>query len=130
MSARKKHSQTAAVVLTERALSDLREIERFSIKEWGRKTADKYLDAIAAALYRLKQDPAILSLEPGFAPGLFFYRVRKHFLVCDFDGQLISVLTILHTSMDLPTRLAELEPQLIAEAQFLHDKLRKRSKSD
>jgi hypothetical protein len=32
--------------------------------------------------------------------------------------------------MDLPTRLAELEPRLIAEAQFLHEKLRSKSKAD
>jgi toxin ParE1/3/4 len=124
MSSRKKSSPKAAVILTERALADIRNIESYSLEEWGRKTAEKYLDDMATALDRLKANPQILQLEPAFATGLFFYRVRKHFLVCDFDGRTVIVLTVIHTSMDIPTRLAELQPRLIAEAQFLHNKLR------
>jgi toxin ParE1/3/4 len=109
--------------LTQRALSDLREIERFSIREWGRKTADRYLDDIEAALDRLRENPEILRLEPDFAPGLHFYRVKKHFLVCDCQDALIIVLTVIHTSMDLPARLLELEPRLATESQLLRAKL-------
>jgi toxin ParE1/3/4 len=127
LSPSKKHP-LATVILTERAISDLREIERYSVKQWGRKTADKYLDDITWALDRLRENPGILRLEPDLAPGLFFYRVRKHVLVCDVEGQTVTVLTVVHTSMDIPTRLAELEPRLIAEAEILHEKLRKKSK--
>lgn len=113
------------VELTQRALQDLRAIERFSIKEWGRKTADKYLDDIAAALDRLREQPELLRLEPDFAPGLYFYRVRKHVLVCDTHEVLVIVLTVLHTSMELPARLSELEPRLAIESQLLRAKLRR-----
>ena len=125
MSRRKKPAPAAAVVLTQRALADLREIERYSVKEWGRKTADKYLDGIASALDQLQANPEILRLEPDFAPGLFFYRVKKHFLVCDFPGETVTVLAVIPTGMDLPARLLELEPRLIAEAEFLRSKLHK-----
>jgi toxin ParE1/3/4 len=120
---RKKQSSKAAVELTQRALADLREIERFSVKEWGRKTADKYLDDIAAALDHLSVNPEMLRLEPDFSPSLYFYRVKKHFLVCDYQSETVIVLTVIHTSMDLPARLLELEPRLIAESQFLQCKL-------
>ncbi|WLD11168.1 type II toxin-antitoxin system RelE/ParE family toxin [Planctellipticum variicoloris] len=113
----------ASVELTERTLVDLREIERYSVEKWGRTTANQYLDDIAAAFDRFIENPEILSLEPDFAPGLYFYRVRKHVLVCDYHERKVVVLTIFHTSMDLPARLAELEPRLIVEAQILRSKL-------
>lgn len=100
------------------------------MSEWGRRTADKYLDEFAAALDRLSLNPEILHREPAFAPNLFFYRVKKHFLVCDFRDNCVYVLTVIHTSMDLPTRLAELEPRLIAEVEFLHERLHRGNQRD
>lgn len=94
----------------------------------GRKAANKYLDDIAAALDRLVEHPEILRLQPEFSPGLSFYRVRKHFLVCDYHNPLIIVLTVIHTSMDLPARLLELEPQLVAESQLLRTKRHRRER--
>jgi toxin ParE1/3/4 len=110
--------------LTERALNDLFEIERYSVKEWGRKVADKYLGDIDAALNRLREDPEILRLELDFSSGIYFYRVNKHVLVCDYENDSVVVLTVIHTTMDLPTRLRELEPRLVAESQMLRAKLR------
>lgn len=121
---RRGRGHEAALALTERSLSDLREIERYSRAEWGDKVADRYFDEIAAALDRISENPGLLAEEPGFASGLYFYRVRKHVLVCDCRDRSIVVLTVLHTSMDLPSRLSDLEPRLIAEAEILHEKLR------
>ncbi len=124
MTRRKKQSKKAVVELTRRALGDLRQIEIYSVQEWGRKAADKYLDDISAALDRLSDHPEILRLEPDFCPGLYFYRVNKHFLVCDYHTETVLVLTVIHTSMDLPSRLQELEPRLIVESQLLQTKPR------
>ncbi|MDP1799554.1 MAG: type II toxin-antitoxin system RelE/ParE family toxin [Planctomycetaceae bacterium] len=124
MSRPKKRPASVILALTRRALADLREIERYSVKEWGRKAADQYLDEIEAALNRLRENPTILQMEPEFSPGLWFYRVQKHVLACDLNKNQILVLTVLHTSMDLPARLQELEPRLMAEAAWLREKLR------
>jgi len=110
--------------LTERALSDLRAIDAYSVREWGAKAAAKYLDGISAALDRLRENPAILRLEAELAPDLFFYRIKKHVLVCDFDGRTVIVLAVIHTSMDLPARLLDIEPRLVLEAEMLRNKLR------
>jgi toxin ParE1/3/4 len=126
LSRRKKSSRAVAIELTHRALADLREIERYSVKEWGRKTANRYLDDIAAALDRLRENPEILRLEPDFAPNLYFYRVKKHFLICDYHEQEITVLTFIHTSMDIAARLLELEPRLIAEVRWLQNRFHKK----
>jgi toxin ParE1/3/4 len=127
LSPRKRPLPKPRVNLALRALSDLREIERYSVKEWGRKAADKYLDDITAALDRLSESPEILRIEPDLIPGLYFYRVRKHILVCDFQSEKVVVLTVVHTSMDLPARLVELEPRLVAESQILQTKPRQTS---
>lgn len=119
----KKRPSTVTIALTQRALSDLREIERYSVQEWGRKAADRYLSEIETALDRLRESPAILRLEPEFSPGLWFYRVQKHVLACDWQDDHILVLTVMHTSMDLPARLQELEPRSMAEVAWFHQKL-------
>lgn len=126
MSARKKKSPKAVIHLTQRSISDLREIERYSIGQWGQKVADKYLSDISLALDQISQDPSILSLQPSIAPGLFFYRVKKHFLVCDYHLNTVLVLTVIHATMDLPARLLELEPGLASEALYLQAKNRKK----
>ena len=117
----------ATLALTQRALADIGEIERYSVKEWGRKVAGKYLADIAAALDRIEENPQILRLEPAFAPGLYFYRVKKHVIVCDFHDEAVTVLTVIHTSMDLPARLLELERRLAAEVRILQDKRQRKS---
>jgi toxin ParE1/3/4 len=111
------------VELTRNAIADLQEIERYSLDQWGRRAADRYLSDIEAALDRIRERPDVLRLEPEFAPGLHFYRVNKHLLVCDTSPTTVIVLTVIHTSMDIPTRLHELEPQLAAEVQLLRARL-------
>jgi len=123
MSRGRKGSLPFHILLTERALQDIRDIESFSIERWGNETAQKYIDGIEAALNRIAERPDLLREEPDFAESLRFHRVQKHVLVCDVQGETIYVLTILHTSMDIPRRLAKLQPQLSLEAALLHGKL-------
>lgn len=89
----------------------------------GSKGDQQILDGLASALDCLADNPDILRLEPEFCPGLYFYRFKKHVLVCDYRNEAIIVLTIIHTSMDLPNRLLELEPRLLAESEILQAKL-------
>lgn len=121
-------SSRGTLLLTATAIEDVREIERHSLSRWGRKTGAKYLADIESALDRIRDNIGILRLKPEFSPGLFFYRVRQHLLIFDVDGETAILLTVLHASMDIPSRLAELEPHLIAEVEILHHRLKERSK--
>jgi len=113
----------ADVRLTDRAVRDLQQIEAYSIEQWGRKAAAKYIAALEAGLERLQQMPSLLRQEPDLHPSLRFFRVNKHLLVCDFYHDTILVLTVIHASKDIPSRLGELEPTLAAEVGLLHRKL-------
>jgi plasmid stabilization system protein ParE len=102
---------------------EIAEIEHYSADQWGATTAEAYLNEISAAIERLAQSPGLLQLESGISRRLYFYRVRKHVLVCDYRKSIVAVLTVIHTSMDLSARLADLEPRLIAEVEILHERL-------
>jgi toxin ParE1/3/4 len=110
--------------LTQRALRDIQEIYDYSVERFGMRTAEKYLSEIEEALLRIKSRPSLLRPEGDFHKSLRFYRVNKHLLIADVLGDSIVVLTLLHTSMDLPARLAELQPTLAAEVEMLHKRLR------
>lgn len=111
------------LLLTQRALQDIQEIFDYSVESWGKRAAEKYLDAIEAALDRVKTQPALLRPEPDLHAALTFYRFDQHLLVCDARSNSMVVLTVVHASMDIPARLAELQPTLAAEVELLHRRL-------
>jgi len=113
----------ARVHLARCALLDIEEIHAYSIERWGRDVAERYLDDLDSALRRLTELPSLLQERPEDSLRLRFYPVRQHVLICDVIAGQIYVLALRHASMDLPRRLAELEPQLVYEAQLLHDRI-------
>jgi plasmid stabilization system protein ParE len=106
--------------LSRRALLDIEDINAHSIEKWGHRVAADYLQSIEQSLNLLRENPQLLKAKEGISDSLCFYRVRQHFLVCAAYDNSIFVLTVKHGAMDLPERLAELEPQLNQEAEFLH----------
>lgn len=72
-------------------------------------------------------NPRLLRDEQGFYPWMKFYRHEVHLLAGDIQPAAITLLTTIRTSMDVPERLNELEPNLKTEIELLHRKL-KRSK--
>ncbi|HSF16515.1 MAG TPA: type II toxin-antitoxin system RelE/ParE family toxin [Vicinamibacteria bacterium] len=119
----KRRKQRSALLLTKRALSDLAEIEAHSIVQWGRRVASKYLKAIESGIGLIGENPEILRSMDGLPSELQFHRVNKHWLVCDVALRSIVVLTVIHASMEVSARLAELVPQLCAEVALLHGQL-------
>ena len=123
-----RKSSKTRLLLTQRALRDFAEIEAYSVEQWGRRTATRYLSDLEAGLERIREDPDLLRSEEGFHASLRFYSVNKHVFVCDVLANAIVVLTVLHGSMDIPSRLHELSPTLSVEAQLLHHKLQQSKK--
>ena len=121
MSARK-----SKLLITERALRDISDINSYSIKEWGKRVANKYLSDIELALSRIQADQNILRAEADLHPELRFYGVNKHLLVCDVQPKAVFLLTVIHASRDIPTRLAEMQPSLAAEVELLRKQLSKK----
>ena len=111
------------LLVADRALRDIAEIEDYPFARWSRAIADKYIADIEAALLRIQEKPDLLRAEQGFHAELVFYQVNKHLLVCDRQANAIFLLTVVHANRDIPRHLAMLEPSLSIEAELLHQKL-------
>lgn len=109
----------AEVHLTRRALFDIEEIDLYPIEKWGERVAAQYFADLYEGAARLGENPSLLQERPETSLRLRFYRVREHVLACDVIGDVIFVLALRAAVMDLPIRLAELEPQLVHEAELL-----------
>ena len=121
----KKSTRSIALHMTQRSLRDLIAIEAYSVEQFGRRVANQYLDKLESGINRIKENPDLLREEPPFHASLKSYRIEKHVLVCETGvrGKII-VLNLLHGSMDIPARLAELEPALVMEVAMLLKKLK------
>ncbi len=105
--------------LTDRALADIDEIERYSVERWDQRVADQYLADLGEALSRLDEDLSLFKGRQDYTGRLRFYRVREHVIVGDVIGGVGFVLTVWHGSMDFIDRLSQLEPELQHEAEFM-----------
>ncbi len=120
-----KKKSKLSLHLTGRALEDINAIAAWSVENFGQKIADEYIGKFEAALTRILENPKLLRSQPKFHPTLQFYRMERHLLVCETAiEQRIIVLTVVHESMDILSRLAEWEPTLQAEVVILLEKLK------
>ena len=114
----------AEVHLTLRALLDIDGIDVYSTERWGEGVATEYLSDLHRGMKRLEGSPGLLLKRPNRSLRLRFYQVRENMLVCDVVGDRIYVLSLFYGGMDLPERVAEMEPQLVLEAERLHRNLK------
>ncbi len=105
--------------LTDRALSDIDEIDRYSLERWGRRVAGQYLADLGEAFGRLGTDLSLFKRREDYEGRLRFYRVREHVIVGDVIGGIGFVLTVSHGSMGFFDRLPKLEPDLLHEAELM-----------
>ena len=125
----KKANLKLTVYLTDRALRDIAGIEFHSLEKFGKRVAAQYFGKLEAGISRIAENPDLLRDEPRFHQSLKFYRVEQHLLVCEtgIEGKII-ILTLLDSSMDIPSRLAEMEPNLSIETEMLLKQLRRSTK--
>ncbi|QDU74055.1 Plasmid stabilization system protein [Bremerella volcania] len=114
----------AKITFTQQAADDLNEIYEYSIERWSKRTADKYISDIDAAVQRIQDNPDLLVELPDLHVALRFYHLNKHILICDVDGTSIVVLTVASTYRDIPRLLAYLQPRLGQEVDILHKRAR------
>jgi len=113
----------AKLFLTDRAMDDLADLSRYSLQQFGLQVADRYMAQIDQALKSLREEPTLLR-ERADCPGpLRFYRINKHWLVCDVMEGHVFVLTVKHAAMDLPARLRELEPTLQQDVEVIRRRI-------
>ena len=86
---------------TRRALADLRNIARYTGETWGRKQALHYLEELKLRFQKFALSPEAGRVRDDIAPSVHSFPVARHvaFHVRSESG--ITVLRVLHPSMDV-----------------------------
>ncbi len=120
---KKATSSLSKVLLTDRAVSDLLGIKSYSVETFGAAIANRYLLKFEKAFKLIATNPDLLIPNPLLHESLLFFRVEKHLLSCIKIKLGVAVLTITHTSRDLPALLHELSPTLNREVTVLMSRI-------
>ncbi|GFO54776.1 plasmid stabilization protein ParE [Geomonas sp. Red276] len=98
----------AGFSLTKKAVTDLKDIGRYTEKKWGRDQRNRYLSMLDTCFQQLAKHPEIGKdsgyIREGYrklvaGSHLIFYR--------QFSDGSVQVVRILHKSMDVESRLTE-----------------------
>ena len=91
---------------TRRALTDLRDIARYTRKTWGQTQARLYREELELSLQKLALSPRIGRTRAEVAPDVRSFPIARHvaFYVESEGG--ITVLRVLHPTMDVDRAFA------------------------
>ena len=84
---------------------DLVEIWLYTFNEWGEKQADKYLDDLDSAIKLLAEQPLISRKRPELDPPVRIHHHGHHLIVDRALDDGISIVRVLHESMDVDGHL-------------------------
>lgn len=88
------------LVVTRTAEQDLREIARYSETKWGAGQKTRYLDALAALMRRLCEQPSLGLPREEIAPGCRSIASQQHVLFYKDLPETVQILRVLHGNMD------------------------------
>jgi len=85
------------------------EIWDYTLEKWGEEQADKYLRALIEDIHALADQRHRWRPVPEKGlRGVWFVRHEHHYVFFrELSGGVVGVITVLHESMDLPSRLKE-----------------------
>jgi toxin ParE1/3/4 len=87
------------------AQADLDEIMGYSQARHGSAAADDYLNLFYACLERLRDYPESAARTRGLGGKMRQLPFGRHAIYYEFDGKTVSILRVLHQSMDAYKRL-------------------------
>ena len=93
--------------VTQRALTDLRDIARYTREAWGQKQARLYLEELELGIQKLALSPGLGRVRTDVASSARSFPIARHvaFYVESEGG--ITVLRVLHPSMDVARAFSE-----------------------
>lgn len=96
---------------TKLADSDLFNIYLYTYQTWGAAQAKTYTDALKAAITRIAEQPEQPETKDrsNVYPGCRSYLMKRHLIFYRVVGEYLEIMRILHGSMDITSRLAEVD---------------------
>lgn len=96
-----------AIILSEHAEEDLREIWVYSDARWGEHQADRYLDRLADGIRACGSQPTRGRARDEVRVGYWSRRAQRHVVFYTFDDEQVLVLRVLHCAMEPTFHLDE-----------------------
>jgi plasmid stabilization system protein ParE len=86
----------------------LREIARYTLRQWGPRQQQRYAGLLAAGLQTIAERRLVPRRFSRHYPEVFVSRCEHHYIFYMHpDGEKPRILAVLHENMDLVSRLAE-----------------------
>jgi toxin ParE1/3/4 len=85
---------------------DLEAIWQYTAQEWGVRQADLYIDQLDEAFQLIAEQPLICRERNEFTPPVRIYHRGHHLVVYLINAADITVIRVLHESMDLDGQLS------------------------
>ncbi|MGF6862449.1 toxin ParE1/3/4 [Rhodobacteraceae bacterium MBR-64] len=94
-------------VIRPAAETDLSEIWRHGVGNWGIKQADRYADSLFALFDLLADFPEMARERSEFTPPVRIHPSGGHLVIYRADGQVVEIIRILHAHQNLTAYLLE-----------------------
>ena len=100
------HSQMLPYELTPAAEADLREIARYTLRQWGKRQAQRYASLLEACFQGIAQNSVLSRTFSERYPQVRVTRCEHHYIFyLSCEGIPPRIIAVLHENMDLVTRI-------------------------
>jgi toxin ParE1/3/4 len=93
------------IIQTNAARTDLIEIWLYGAENWGIECADEYLDELGSFIKSLCNFPDKYRLQKNYVPPVRIGLNRSHLVIYTNEIDTISIIRVLHKTMDVPGQL-------------------------
>jgi len=100
------HSQMLPYELMPAAEADLREIARYTLRQWGERQAQRYASLLEACFQGIAQNSVLSRTFSERYPQVRVTRCEHHYIFYLFpEGMRPRIIAVLHENMDLVARV-------------------------
>ena len=93
------------LLIRPRARSDIKNIWRYTHKNWGEQQADNYTESLDLAINEMLENPEMgISIEH-IRKGYRLYHFKHHFVVYHLTSSVIDIVRVLGESMNIKRHL-------------------------
>jgi len=95
-----------SVRYSRRANADLEDITDYTARTWGAEQAKTYIRAIRTKIQEIAKGDVVAQRLDGINGRMFKARVNRHLIIYEETAEVVSILRILHESMDIPRHIS------------------------
>ena len=92
---------TKKIHISDKAKLDLKEIYNYTLQEWGKIQANKYLSNLQKRFKWLLENPNLGKHRPEIKHNYYSFNESRHIIFYKIDKNNINILNILHKKMDI-----------------------------